>query len=228
MKKTGLLIILIGIILILTVLNLYFTFNLYGKFNSLKNIAGQVVQAAQNNEQQPSRIDASADNDPVKGSKDAKVTIIEFSDFQCPFCGKFFAQTLPLIEKNYIETGKVKMVYRDFPLDFHQYSQKAAEAAECANEQGKFWEYHNKIFENQDALDSGSLKKYARDLSLDTAKFNDCLDSGKMASEVQKDFDDGTKYGVSGTPTFFINGIKLVGAQPYNAFEKIIEQELSK
>jgi len=174
------------------------------------------------------RLQVSADDDPVKGSKDAPVTIIEFSDFQCPYCGRFYQQTLPLIEENYIKTGKVKIVYRDFPLSFHQYAQKAAEAAECAHEQGKFWEYHDKLFENQNALDVASLKQYASELGLDAQKFNDCLDSGKKASEVQKDFNDGSMYGVSGTPTFFINGIPLVGAQPYSVFEQIINQELSK
>ncbi len=96
------------------------------------------------------------DNDPVKGSEDAPITIVEFSDFECPFCGRFFSQTLPLIEDNYIDTGKVKFVYRDFPLSFHPQAQPAAEAAECANEQGKFWDYHDKIFNNQGALSTAS------------------------------------------------------------------------
>lgn len=232
MEKTKLLTILIGVTLLLTVINLYGTFNLYNKFNFVSgNTAAEQPTnepLPSINEQQPLIIQVSADDDPVKGKKNAPVTIIEFSDFQCPFCGRFFAQALPLIEESYIKTGKVKLVYRDFPLSFHQYAQKAAEAAECADEQGKFWEYHDKIFENQNALDTSSLKQYAKDLGLDATKFNSCLDSGKMASEVQKDFKDGASYGVSGTPTFFINGVEVVGAQPYNIFEQIIEQELNK
>ncbi len=169
-----------------------------------------------------------ADDDPVKGSENAPVTIIEFSDFQCPFCGRFFSQTLPLIESNYIKTGKVKLIFRDFPLGFHQYAQKSAEAAECADEQGKFWEYHDKIFENQAALSSANLKQWASEIGLDTNKFNDCLDSGKMASEVKKDMSDGTAVGIRGTPGFIINGKLVSGAQPFSVFQQIIDAELAK
>jgi protein-disulfide isomerase len=169
-----------------------------------------------------------ADDDPVKGDQNAPVTIVEFSDFQCPFCGRFWSQTLPQIKEDYIDTGKVKFVYRDFPLSFHQYAQKASEAAECADEQGKFWEYHDKLFENQQFLDTESLKQYAADLGLDTEKFNSCIDTGKYSSEVRKDFQDGQTNGVSGTPTFFINGQKLVGAQPYSAFQQIIDSLISE
>jgi len=173
-------------------------------------------------------VEVSADDDPVKGDKNAPVEIIEFSDFQCPFCGRFYEQTLPDIEKNYIKTGKVKLVYRDFPLSsIHPYAQKAAEAAECADDQGKFWEMHDKIFENQRAIGITDLKGYAKDLGLDTGKFNDCLDSGKFAAEVQKDTSDGRAAGVTGTPAFFINGKKIVGAQPYENFKAIIDAELN-
>lgn len=221
MKTTKLLTILISITLLLVLINLYATLNLYAKFISPTITETKPTEA-------PSKVKVSADDDPVMGSEDAAITIIEFSDFQCPFCARFFEQTLPQIEEKYIKTGKVKLVYRDFPLSFHQYAQKAAEAAECADEQGKFWQYHDKLFENQNTLDIGNLKRYAQDLGLDSTKFNDCLDSGMMAFEVQKDFNDGSSYGVSGTPTFFINGIMLVGAQPYSVFEQVIEQELKK
>lgn len=225
--------VLISITLALTSINLYGTFNLYGKLDSIarKAVAGQQENEPSpdvNKPQLPSGIMVSADDDPSKGSKNAPVTIVEFSDFQCPFCARFYTQILPLMEENYINTGKVKLVYRDFPLGFHTNAQKSAEAAECADEQGRFWEYHNKIFENQNKLDTINLKQYAKDLGLDSKKFDSCLDSGKMASEVQKDFSDGSSYGVSGTPTFFINGIEVVGAQPYTVFQQIIEQELSK
>jgi len=212
--------ILIGITLILVFINLYFTVSLYDDFKALtKGVPEQDIE-------QPTKVKVSIDDDPIKGDKNAKVTIIEFSDFQCPFCGKFYSQTLPLIEENYIKTGKVKLVYRDFPLSFHQNAQKAAEAAECADEQGKFWEYHNTIYDNQNTLDINNLKQYAANLNLDTSKFESCLDSGKMTSEVQKDFKDGQSYGVEGTPAFFINGIPLSGAQPYQVFEQVIESQL--
>ena len=136
-------------------------------------------------------------------------------------------QTLPQIEENYIQTGKVKFVYRDYPLSFHPHAQTAAEAAECAKEQEKYWEYHDKLYNNINDLDNESLKQYAKDLGLDITQFNECLDSGKMASEVEKDFQDGASYGISGTPTFFINGVMVVGAKPYEVFQQVIEQELN-
>ena len=166
------------------------------------------------------------DDDAVKGDKNAPVTIVEFSDYECPFCEKFYTQTLPQIEENYIKTGKVKLIYRDFPLGFHAQAQKAAEAAECAGEQGKYYEMHNLLFEKGVAGGVSSFKEYAKEIKLDTTKFDQCLDSGKMSSEVQKDAADGGKYGVQGTPAFFINGKLLSGAQPYSVFQQAIEAEL--
>lgn len=177
----------------------------------------------------------SADDDPSLGPSDAKVTVIEFSDFQCPFCRQHYTKTLPEIKKAYIETGKIHYVYRDFPLSFHKDAQKAAEAAECADDQGKFWAFHDKIFDGQNKLGTGTvdiplvdIKKYAKELSLDTKVFNECLDSGKYTAEVQKDFADGTSVGANATPTFFINGRILVGAQPFSEFQKIIDAELAR
>src|SRR3989338_4354394 len=135
-------------------------------------------------------------------------------------------ETYSQIEKNYIKTGKVKFIYRDFPLGFHQNAQKAAEAAECAGEQCKYYEMHNKLFEKGVGGGAAGFKQYAKDLGLDQNKFNQCLDSGAMAQEVKKDLADGSKLGVSGTPAFFINGQEIVGAQPYAVFEQIIEQKL--
>lgn len=193
-----------------------------------EDIIGLLKAPTQTSKTQTAKTKVSLDDDPSKGSDNAPVTIIEFSDYQCPYCARFWRDTLPQIEEEYIETGKVKFVYRDFPLGFHQYAQKAAEAAECADEQGNYWDYHDKLFENQNALDTASLKQYAKDLGLDTAKFNDCLDSGKYASEVQKDFEDGQAAGVTGTPAFFINGQSVVGAQPFSAFKQVIDAELVK
>jgi len=176
-------------------------------------------------------VDVSADDDPVLGEKDAPVTIIEFSDFQCPFCERFYSQTLEQIKTNYIDTGKVKLIYRDFPLDsIHPMAQKAAEAAECADEQGKYWEYHDKLFQNQEewvTTGISKLKEYAKGLSLDSSKFDKCLDDGKYADEVKKDFQDGAQAGVQGTPSFFINGKQLSGAQPFAAFQQAIDAELA-
>lgn len=181
----------------------------------------------------PGRRQVSLDDDPQLGNTNAKVTVIEFSDFECPFCGRFFQQSIGPLKAEYIDTGKVKFVYRDFPLDsIHPNAKSAAVAAQCALEQGKFWEFHDKIFQNQLALNSGNYKKWASELALDTAKFNSCLDSNKYDSEVDKDFQDGVNAGVSGTPTFFIGSadkgfVQVVGAQPYSVIKQVIEQELA-
>ena len=176
----------------------------------------------------PARLDnVDEDDDPVLGKKNAPVTIVSFEDYQCPFCKRAFDQTFPQLKKEYIDTGKVKYVYRDFPLSFHQEAQPAAEATECADEQGKFWEYHDAIFDNQAALGRDLYLKLAGDLKLDVNKFTQCFDSGKYKQEVQADFNYGSQIGVSGTPTFFINGAKLVGAQPYEAFKQLIDAELT-
>jgi len=165
--------------------------------------------------------------DYILGDPDAPITILEFSDFECPFCARYFKQTQRQIEKEYIDTGKAKIVFKHFPLGFHAKAQKAAEASECAGEQGKFWEYHDTIFENQQSIGISDLKKYAGDLKLDQSKFDSCLDDGKFEQKVKDDFQQGSSYGVSGTPSFFVNGVKLVGAQPFAAFKTIIDKELA-
>jgi len=231
LKKPSILTVLVGITLILTLVNFYLISNLTQRLDILsgEGAVGALRESQpQQPEQQPTRIDINVDNRLAKGALDAPVTIVEFSCFECPFCARFFQETLPQIEENYINTGKVKFVYRHFPLAFHSNAQKAHEAAECANEQGKFWEYHGILYENIQALEVANLKKYAENLGLNVSQFNECLDSGKMADEVEKDAREAQGYGVEGTPTFFINGIKLVGAQPYQVFEQIIEQELNK
>jgi protein-disulfide isomerase len=124
--------------------------------------------------------------------------------------------------------GKVRLVFRHFPLEFHQQAPKAAEASMCAQEQGKFWEYHDKLFENQQQLADDALKSYAQQLGLDQAKFDECLASGKHAAQVKADTEAGKKLGVSGTPAFFINGVMLSGAQPAEEFKSIIDQELQQ
>lgn len=166
--------------------------------------------------------------DPVIGKPDAKVTVVEFSDFQCPFCGSFFTNTLPQVKANYIATGKIRFVYRDFPLSsIHAEAEKAAEAAECASAQGKFWEYHDILFARQTTLSVTNEKKWAAELNLDTQKFNQCLDSGASAAEVAKDYADGQTLGVSGTPTFYINGQQVVGAVPYSQFQAALDAAIA-
>jgi protein-disulfide isomerase len=172
-------------------------------------------------------VEVSIDDDPMKGNKDASVTIIEFSEYQCPFCKKYIDETYSQIVENYVDTGKVNYVFRDFPLDFHDQAKPAAMAAECADEQGQFWEYHDLLFANQNKLSADNFKQWAEDLGLDTEQFNDCVDSEKYKSEVEKDLADGQSYGVQGTPGFFINGKVLSGAQPYSVFEQEIEAALA-
>lgn len=153
----------------------------------------------------------------------ASVTIESFSDFQCPFCA-VAAETMNQILANY--GTDVNFVFKHFPV--HEGSQEAAEAAECAADQGKFLQYHYLLFRNQYSLDTSSLKKYAAQLGLDSAEFNDCMDSGKKLAIVRADFSEAQARNVQGTPTFFINGNPIVGAQPYSVFEAAIEEELSK
>lgn len=166
------------------------------------------------------------DDDPFEGNPEAKVVIVEFADFECPYCGSFYRLVLPLLREKYIANGKVKLVYRDFPLPGHANARKFAEAAECADEQGSFWKMHNALFESQGRVNVESLKQYGMNMGLDLARFSECLDSGKYAAEIEDDRVDGTKLGVSATPTFFIHGKKLIGAQPFSAFEQMIEEEL--
>jgi protein-disulfide isomerase len=166
---------------------------------------------------------ASVDDDPYLGPMDAPVTIIEFSDFECPYCKRFRDETLDQLLQAY--EGKIRFVFRDFPVHGES-AVKMAEAAECAHDQDRFWEYHDKLFSNQSALDVASLKSYASDLGLDAAVFNDCLDTGKHTAEVQKDSQDAQTLGVNGVPTFFINGVLIEGAQPFSAFQQVIDAAL--
>ena len=181
----------------------------------------------------------SEDNDPIIGNPDAPISIIEFSDFQCPFCARFHTQTLPLILDEYIEQGKVKLIFRDFPIQsIHPNALPASVAAECANDQNKFREMHDMLFEKQnewnkvDTVEGLSLfSQYASDIELDQEIFDSCLTSGKHIEEIKKDLDDGRNYGVTGTPGFFIGNdqigfVELKGAQPFESFKKIIDAQL--
>lgn len=172
------------------------------------------------------RFPIDADDDPFVGPADAPIEIIEFSDYQCPFCARFRAQTLDVILDTYPE--QVKFVYRDFPLDnIHPQARDAAVAANCAGEQDLYWEMHDLLYANQNALGQGMLA-FGAQLDLDMDDYEACLDSGRYDDEIQNDFLAAAQLGVTGTPTFFINGRPLVGAQPFAAFQQIIEDELSR
>ena len=172
------------------------------------------------------RVSVSLDEDPAKGPAAAPITIVEFSDCQCPYCARV-NPTLKQVEDKYGD--KVRVVFRDFPLvQIHKDAAKAAEAGECAHEQGKFWEMHDRLFADQSKLQVEALKQKATEIGLDAEKFNQCLDSSKYAAEVQKDVDEGARYGVTGTPAFFINGRMLGGAQPVEAFMQVIDEELAR
>ena len=159
----------------------------------------------------------------ARGPADAKVTIVEFSDFECPFCSKA-KLTVDKVMESY--AGKVKLVFRHYPLPMHPNAPKASEAALCAGDQGKFWEMHDKLFENQRALGVDALKGYAKAVGVDEAKFTACLDSGEKAASVAEDVKAATEAGVNSTPTFFINGRELSGAQPEEEFKRVIDEEL--
>lgn len=163
-------------------------------------------------------------DDPVRGSTTARIEIVEFGDFQCPYCLQLFAILKELLR----EYGdSVRLVYKDFPLPGHREAFKAAEAANCAQEQGRFWEYHDTLFANQSALGLDALKRYAGDLGLDAAAFATCLDRGRFAKSVQRDLEIGESYGVSSTPTIFINGRPVVGLVPVAVLRQIVEEELA-
>lgn len=162
----------------------------------------------------------------VRGDFNAPVTLVEFSDFECPFCERHFP-TLTKILNDY--QGKVRLVYKHFPLSIHPNSQKAAEASECADEQGKFWEYHDKLFTGQPAgFSLDKFKQWAKDIGLNADQFNNCLDTGKYTQKVQTDEQEGQQKGVQGTPATFVNGQLVSGALPYDSFKQVIDQALSK
>jgi protein-disulfide isomerase len=184
------------------------------------------------------RIVVSIDDDAVLGNLDAEITVIEFSDYQCPFCRRFWDTTFPQLKSEYIDTGKVNFVYRDFPLGFHSAAQKSGESTECAREQGDeyFWKAHDALFEGQAKQGSGTIQYTLQDIKSwvgavvpDSAAFESCLDSDKYAAEVQKDLSDGQKAGARGTPAFFIGNEKdgfvlISGAQSFEVFEQVFAQ----
>jgi protein-disulfide isomerase len=173
----------------------------------------------------PAKVEVAATG-PSKGPEGAPITIVEFSDFQCPFCARAEPTVKDLLDLEKYK-GKIRLVFRDYPLDFHKLAPKAAEAAHCAGDQGKYWEMHGKLFAATPKLEVTDLKAYARDLKLEGDRFDKCLDSGDKAKVVQEHFQAGKDAGVNGTPAFFINGRLISGAQPLEAFKTIIDAELA-
>jgi protein-disulfide isomerase len=174
---------------------------------------------------QPPSVHVVYDPTRIKGNPDAPVTIVEFADFQCPFCKKTDATLIALLAKY---DGRVKLAFLDFPLsEIHGQAEKAAEAARCAGDQGKFWEFHDHLFADQSKLDDASLIGHAQSLHLDENAFRSCLSSGKFTHDIEVNREEGTKVGVTGTPAYFINGVFLSGAQPQAEFEKIIDKALA-
>jgi protein-disulfide isomerase len=161
---------------------------------------------------------------PALGDKDAPVTIVEFADFQCPFCGRTEG-TLKELRAKYGD--KIRLVHMDFPLPFHSHALDAAKAARCANEQGKFWQYRDALFANQNKLAPADLKATGKTLGLNSTEFNECFDKAKYVTQIKTDQAAGEKAGVDGTPAFFIDGRPLTGAQPAPAFEQLIDDELA-
>jgi len=168
-----------------------------------------------------------AGDNAIMGDDKAKVLLVEFSDFQCPFSKKFYGGTFPVIKREYINSGKVKFTYRDFPLNFHAQAKAAAIACECAGKQNKYWDMFDKL-STTDSFTDDALKGFAEDIGLNTKIFNSCLDKKETKTNVEKDMKDGQGYGVRGTPAFFVNGRYISGAAPFATFKTIIDEELAK
>lgn len=210
----------------------------------LETVKGQLGEVLRLLSQRPAQaavtpsgpVRASVADAPTLGRADAPVTLVEFSDYQCPFCQRFFATTLPALKKDYIDTGKLRFVYRDFPLEMHPHAREAAVAAHCAGEQGKYWEMHDALFQYQAGLAPTQLAERARALGLDGPRFDQCLTSGRHAARIERGLADGAAAGVQGTPGFVvgktlpgdtIQGTPIRGAQPLETFRRIIEQLLA-
>jgi protein-disulfide isomerase len=202
----------------------------------------QLLQSLRKSQQRPQPVEdvdlvMDVAKEPFKGDANAPLTLVEMTDFQCPFCGRHANSVLPQILKNYVSTGKLKYVVRDFPLPFHKNAKKAAAAAHCAESQGKYWEMHNLLFENQKALDTEHLAGYAAQLGLDTKAFNTCLEGKEAARKVAANQAEGNKAGVTGTPTMFLGRTqadgkvkitkRITGAQPYAVFQQTIDAMLA-
>ena len=172
------------------------------------------------------RYAVSIDDDPILGPEDASITIIEFSDYECPYCRRWHQEVLPQLIEEYPD--QVRLVYRDFPLtSIHANAVPAAVAANCAHEQDGYWEFNELLFNSEQGLSTEAYQQYAEEIGLDSDSFDECLESNRYEDEVMADFEFASQLGIRSTPTFFINGIALVGAQPYEVFKQLIDQELA-
>jgi len=197
----------------------------WGKETAAVEDANLTADAAADSKQ-VTRYEVSADDDPSYGPADAPITIIEFSDYQCPYCQKWHAQVWSKIAETYPD--QVRLVYRDFPLySIHPQAEPAANAANCANEQGKYWEFHNLLFTGGVGEGSDAFEAYAGSLGLDMEAFRQCVAENRYEAEISADYEYAVGLGIQSTPTFFINGIALIGAQPFEAFQEVIELELA-
>lgn len=205
---------------------------LEGQSGTAAPAAGQQAAAGQPSAAPGTPVNVGVGSLPVMGNPNAKVKVVEFADFQCPFCEQWFKTVEPNLINDYVKTGKVAFYWRDYPF-LGQESTDAANAARCANAQGKFWQYHDYLYnhqgqENSGAFSKANLEQFAANLGLNTAQFNSCMDNNTYAKDAATDLADGQKAGVNGTPTVFINGVPVVGAQPYAAFKSAIDAALAK
>lgn len=195
---------------------------------SQRSAAPQATPQAAAQDERPQavkRYDVPVDDDPILGPEKAQITLIEFSDYECPYCRRWHEEVFNRLVEEY--SDQIRFVYRDFPLSsMHPEATPAAEAANCANEQGAFWQFHALLFSSSD-LSSETYLQYATELNLDVQKFTACVESGKYSAEVEADYQYAAELGVRSTPTFFINGLPVVGAQPYDVFKDIIDRELA-
>ena len=192
--------------------------------------------AARPSRKAPARVKVALSDRPIRGDKDAPLTLVEFTDYQCPYCQRFFRDTYPQLKAKYIDTGKLRLVVKDFPLSFHKNARKAAQAAHCAGDQERFWEMHDLLFDNANRLQAKLLPGYAEALSMDVAEFDECLASNRHLTAIDGDSRDARTAGITGTPSFVLGktdgdtlvGARITGAKPLQIFERQIEALLAQ
>lgn len=226
--------IVIWLVLLLSIMTFSLAIAIYTKKPAVPERRAERPQPPTLPERLPEKVTASIDDDPVKGREDAPVIIVEFSEFQCPFCRRFTLQTLPQIKSEYVDTGKVKMVFRDYPLPFHNFARDAAKAANCAGKEGKYWEMHGIMFSSGN-LSPDDLRNHAKQIGLNMKRFEACMQDPDVDAEISKDMSDATQYGIRGTPSFIIGknkggstfeGELVKGALPFEEFKRVIEKYL--
>lgn len=218
---------LLGLMPFVFVAGLGLGYILWGRNNSSSTVNVAIATSTPSVTQATKRYDVPVGNNPYLGSENAAVTIIEFGDYECPYCKEWYLQVYPQIMSAY--SGKIRFVFRDFPLSsIHADALPAAEAADCAGEQGKYWAFHDKLLSGGLTLGMDAYTTYAKNLGLNLDTFNTCVQTNKYENQVETNVTFATNLGIQSTPTFFINGIAVVGAQSFDVFKQIIDQELSK